>query len=176
MKMEQNNSKEFYQSAMRLGTYLGIFWAMTYILLFKFPTNAMVSTIAMAMYMGSPFLAGRMVATYRKRECSDCLKYPQAWTLLFCMYICATLLSTMTNYIFFGIIDQGAFLMEFDGILSQLISTPGIDEVTKMQFEQIKELLSQMTVKEIVWQLMNNNIFNSLTLPPMIALFVRKTL
>jgi hypothetical protein len=66
--------------------------------------------------------------------------------------------------------------MEFDGILSQLISTPGIDEVTKMQFEQIKELLSQMTVKEIVWQLMNNNIFNSLTLPPMIALFVRKTL
>jgi hypothetical protein len=45
-----------------------------------------------------------------------------------------------------------------------------------MQFEQIKELLSQMTAKEIVWQLMNNNIFNSLTLPPMIALFVRKTL
>jgi hypothetical protein len=90
------------------------------------------------------------------------------------MYICATLFSAMTNYIFFQLIDQGAFLMDFNDILSQIISTPGIEEAAKVQFEQIQDTLSQLSATEIVWQLMNNNIFNSLTLPPIIALFVRK--
>lgn len=173
--MEQDKSKGLYQSAMQLGTYLGIFWAATYILLFKFPTNTMVSTMAMAMYMGSPFLAGRLAARYRRRECGNYMRFPQAWTFMFGMYMCATLLSTMTNYIFFVVIDQGAFLVQLNGILQQIADAPGIDEVSKMQFEQIREFMSQMTAKELVWQLMNNNFFNSLMLPPVIALFVRKT-
>ena len=172
--MEQSNSKGFYQNAMQYGTYLGIFWAMTYILLFKFPTSPMVSTMALTMYFCSPFFAGRLAAGYRRKECGNSIKYPQAWTLLFCMYICATLFSAMTNYIFFQLIDQGAFLMDFNDILSQIISTPGIEEAAKVQFEQIQDTLSQLSATEIVWQLLNNNIFNSLTLPPIIALFVRK--
>jgi hypothetical protein len=172
--MEQANSKGFYQNAMQYGTYLGIFWAMTYILLFKFPTNPIVSTMAMTMYFGSPFFACRLATVYRRKECNDNIKYPQAWTFLFFMYLCATLFSAMTNYIFFHLIDQGAFLMDFNDILSQIISAPDIEETAKMQFEQIQDALSQLTTKEIVWQLFNNNIFSSLALPPVIALFLKK--
>ena len=172
--MEQTYSKGFYQYAMQYGTYLGIFWAVMYILLFKFPTNPMVSMTAMAMFFCSPFLAYRFATNFRKKECADYIKYPQAWTFLFCMYICATLFSTLTNYIFFNIIDQGQFLMEFNDMISQLISTPGIDEITKTQFEDMQDLLSRLTASDITWQFLNNNIFNSLILPPAIALFVRK--
>lgn len=172
--MEQNFSKSFYQNAMQYGTYLGIFWAIMYILLFKFPTDPLLSTMAMTMLLASPFLACRLAINYRKKECGNNIKYPQAWTFLFCMYICATLFSTMTNYIFFNLIDQGSILMDFNNILSQLISTPGIDETAKTQFENIQDTLSRLTVNDIIWQLLNNNIFNSLTLPPIIALFARK--
>lgn len=172
--MEQSNSKEFYWNAMQYGTYLGICWAVTYILLFKFPTNMFISTMAMAMFFGSPLVACRMAANYRKKECGNSIKYTQAWTFLFCMYICATLFSAMTNYIFFNIIDQGAFLMDFNDMMSQIIRTPGIDEATRIQFEQIQDMLSRMTAKDIVWQLLNNNIFNSLVIPPVIALFVKR--
>ncbi|MBO5864588.1 MAG: DUF4199 domain-containing protein [Bacteroidaceae bacterium] len=173
--MEQTHSKGFYNSAMKYGTYLGIFWAMIYILLLKFSTSPTISMIAVAMFIGSPFVAYRFAANYRKNECGNCIKFPQAWTFLFCMYICATLFSGITNYIYFGIIDQGRLLIDFNVMLSQIISSPEIDEVTKTQFENIQAFFSKLTIKDIVLQLLNNNIFNSLTLPPVIALFVKKT-
>ena len=40
--------------------------------------------------------------------------------------------------------------------------------------EGVQDMLSQTTVNGIMWQLLNNNIFNSLILPPIIALFARK--
>lgn len=172
--MEQANSKGFYQYAMQYGTYLGIFWAVMYILLFKYPNSATLSMIALGILIGSPFIAGRYAAFYRKKECTDSIKYPQAWTFLFCMYICATLFSAMTNYIFFSIIDQGAFLMDLNETLLQMINAPGIDEESRMQFEGLQDMVSHLTANETVWQLLNNNIFNSLILPPVIALFVRK--
>ena len=172
--MKQTDTKGFYQSAMQYGTYLGIYWAVMYILLFRSLYNPMLSTIAVAMVFTSPLLAYRFTIGYRKKECGDQIKYPQAWTFLFCMYICATLFSALTNYIFFNFMDQGAFLMEFNDILSQLIATPDIDSATKAQFEGVQDMLSQTTVNGIMWQLLNNNIFNPLILPPIIALFARK--
>ena len=80
----------------------------------------------------------------------------------------------MTNYIFFSIIDQGAFLMDLNETLLQMINAPGIDEESRMQFEGLQDMVSHLTANETVWQLLNNNIFNSLILPPVIALFVRK--
>ena len=173
--MEQAQSKEFYQSAMQCGTFLGIFWAIMYILLFKFPTDPILSTLSMAMMVSSPFVACSFAINYRKKECDNQIKYPQAWTFLFCMYICATLFSTLTNYIFLNIIDQGDFLINYNHILTETINTPGIDEITKLQFEKMQDMLLKLTASDIVWQILNSNIFCSLILPPIIALFVRKT-
>ena len=173
--MEQEKSKGFYQSAMKYGTYLGIFWAIMYILLLKLSASPMLSMIAVGMFIYSPFLAGRFASNYRRQECGDSIRYPQAWTFLFCMYICATLFSGMTNYIYFSIIDQGRLLMDVNEMLSQIIATPGIDDATKIQFEEMQEMISRLSIKDVIWQLLNNNIFNSLTLPPIIASFVRKT-
>ena len=147
-----------------------------YILLFKFPTSPSFSAIAMTMLFCSPFLAGRFAINYRRKECNNDIKYPQAWTFLFCMYISATLFSAMTNYIFFNIIDQGSFMMDFNNILSQMISAPNIDEATRIQFEEMQDWFSKQTVNDIIWQLLNNNIFSSLALPPIIALFVRNSI
>ena len=174
-KMEQTESKGFYQYAMQYGTYLGIFWAIMYILLFKFPYSPSLSSIALTILFCSPFLAGKFAINYRKKECGNNIKYPQAWTFLFCMYICATLFSAMTNYVFFNLIDQGSFMMEINNILSQMINSPDIEEATRVQFEEMQDWFSKQTVNDIIWQLLNNNIFSSLALPPIIALFVRNS-
>ena len=137
---------------MKYGTYLGIFWAIMYILLLKFYANPILSLAAVAMFISSPFLACRLASNYRKQECGNSIRYPQAC-----------------------IIDQGQLMMDINVMLSQIIATPGIDEASKMQFESMREIISELTIKDVIWQLLNNNIFNSLTLPPIIALFVRKT-
>ena len=173
--MEQNNSKEFYHHTMKCGTYLGILWAIMYILFFKSYTSPFFSMIAMMLFCASPFIACRLVANYRRSECGDRMEFHKAWLFLSGMYICATLFSAMTNYIFLNIIDQGAVLMEMNNALSQMISTPGIGVEEEAAFENMQDMLSQLTVNDVTWQLLSNNIMSSLILPPIIATFVRKT-
>ena len=174
--MEQTKTKDFYHNAMKHGTYLGIFWTVMYILLFKFPGNGFLSMMAIAMLFTSPVLACRLAKDFRERECGGNLGYAQAWTFLFCMYICATLFSTMTSYIFFNFIDQGAILMELNDTLSQIIATPNLELETKTMFEEMQDIISRLTVKDLIWQLLGNNIMCSLTLPPIIAIFARRTI
>ena len=159
---------------MRCGTYLGIVWAIMYILLFKSYTSQLFSLVAMTLFFASPFIACRLVVGYRKSECGDRMEFPQAWAFLTCMYICATLFSTLTNYIFFNLIDQGELLMEMNNILSQIIATPGIAVEEKAGLENLQDELSQLTSTDLVWQLLSNNIFSSVIIPPVIATFARK--
>ena len=60
-----------------------------------------------------------------------------------------------------------SFLFENYGVL--------LKDASKIQFEEMQDMISKLTIKDVIWQLFNNNIFNSLTLPPIIAFFVRKT-
>ena len=172
--MEQTYMKDFYNNAMKYGTYLGIFWAVMYILLFKFPGSGLLSMLAMAMLFTSPFLACRFAKDFREKESDDNIGYAQAWLFLTCMYICATFFSTMTNYIFFNIIDQGAILTELNNMLSQITAVPNLEPETKVMFEEMQDIISRLTINDFIWQLSGNNIFSSLTLPPIIALFVRR--
>lgn len=172
--MEESNVKGFYQSAMQYGTYLGIFWAIMYIMLFESFSSPMISMVAMAMFIASPFFAGNLAIRYRKTECGNYIKYPQAWTFLFCMYVCATLLSAMTNYIYLDFIDKGSFIMEMHNILSDVTIDPNTDPSMLKQIEAMAEVLSQLTPIKITWSFLSNNIFCSLLLPPIIAFFVRK--
>lgn len=172
--MEQSNRSIFYQNAMKYGTYLGAFWALTYILLFSSFNSSMLSLLASAMFISSPFVAGKLTIRFRKNECGDYMKYPQAWTFLFCMYLCATLLSTLTNYIYLNYIDGGEILAEMARILAEASNTPGIEVSAKEQLEAMNRSVSELTAGNMTWSLLHNNIFSSLVMPPIIAFFVRK--
>ena len=176
--MEQVNSNGFLQSAMKYGTYLGIFWAVMYVFLFKYLNHPFLSMLCPAMFFGSPVVAAFLAINYRKKECWNFMTYSQAWSFLFFMYICATILSTLTNYLYFKYIDNGSFIANYNDMILQVMNTPGLDEGMTTQiksvFEPTMELLSQMSIKEMVMMWLNNNILSTLILPAIIAMFVRK--
>ena len=172
--MEQSNRSIFYQNAMKYGTYLGVFWTLTYILLFKSFNSPMLSMLASAMFISSPFVAGKLTIRYRKSECGNYMKYPQAWTFLFCMYLCATLFSTLTNYIYLSYIDGGATITAMTGILTEASNTQGLEVAAKEQLEAMTKYISELTAGNMTWSLLHNSIFSSLVMPPIIAFFVRK--
>ena len=64
--------------------------------------------------------------------------------------------------------------MEMNNILSQIIATPGIAVEEKAGLENLQDEISQLTSTDLVWQLLSNNIFSSVIMPPVIALFARK--
>lgn len=172
--MEQTKPSAFYQRAMRYGTYLGVVWTIMYIMLFNSLRTPFLGTAAMVLFISSPFIAKRFATRYRDEEYENGMAYPQAWTFLFCTYLFATLLSTFTNYIYLGFIDQGSFQMDAINIYAEALKTPGIDEVAREQIKVIQDTISQMSVRSMTISLMNSNIFSSLVLPPFIALFVKK--
>ena len=173
--MEQTNTQNFYQRAMHYGTLLGLVWSVMYVLIFKSIASPMLMSIALALYIGSPFIAARYAKSFRDKECGGVIKFPQAWTFLFCIYFCATLLSTLSNYIYLNFFDQGSFLLNAYNGLEEAIAIPGLEEGAKEQLKATQELMQQFTTNGIVWYLFSNNVMSSLTVPPIIALFIRKT-
>ena len=162
--MEQAKHAGFNQSAMRYGTYLGIAWAIMYIALFNGVTSLSLTTIAMGILLASPFIAGSYAIRFRQTEYNNSISYRQAWRFLFYMYICATLLSALTNYIYLNYIDKGAFLMQ---IQSASIAAAGETGTTI-------ELFSGYTTGNLTWIFLSNNILCSLINPLIIAFFVKR--
>ena len=160
--MDESYIKNFYHHAMKYGTYLGAIWAIMYILLFKSYTSQFFSMAAIVLFFASPLIACRLAINFNRNECEGCMNYSKAWLLLSCMYICATLFSALTNYIFLNIIDQGALLMEINDALTQIISSPTIGEDEKAASESMQDMVSRLTANDITWQLLSNNIYCSM--------------
>ena len=167
--------KEFYQGAMYNGTLLGVAWSIMYLLLFAGTKSSIALSFCVALFFASPFIATKLAINFRRKECDNTMSYLQAWTFTFYMYICATLLSALVTYIFFRFIDGGTFFMTVHGMLDETMKIADTDEQLIQQIEQTKTLLNQITTREFVWQLMNNNLFNATFLPLVLALFIKKT-
>ena len=172
--MEQIKNKEFYQEAMRNGTYLGIVWAVMYIMLFNGINNQVFSFAASGLFIASPFIARSLAVRYRKTECGNLISFSQAWKFIFLMYICATLLSATTNYIYLNYIDKGEFLLQIKESLSIASQTKGIDAATQEHLDTTKELFSHFTTGSLTWEFLKANILSCMALPPIIAFFVKK--
>lgn len=167
-------NKEFYQGAMYNGTILGAVWSVMYLLLFIGTTNTFSLMLVTAIYVTSPFIAAKYAIKYRRKQCNDTMNFFQAWSFVLYMYICATLLSALVTYAYFALIDGGTFFATLQNMLEESKNIADTDEMLAQQIEQTIETIEQTTPSDFVWQLMNNNLFNTTILPPIIALFVKR--
>ena len=102
------------------------------------------------------------------------MSFAQAWVFILYMYICATLLSTLTTYIYFSFFDNGTFLATLQKMLEESMSIAGTDEQLTKQIEQTKNIIDNTTSSNFVWQIMSNNLTNTTIIPIIIALFVKR--
>ena len=173
-RMIQANPAGFNQAAMKYGTYLGISWAVMYIALFNGVTNPILMMTAIVLFFASPFIAGFLATRYRRSELEDSMSFLQAVKFLFIMYICATLLSAATNYIYLNYIDNGYFLSQIDRIMSEMVKIEGNNPIALEQLNATKELFSKFSTSGFTWEFLSNNIFCSIMLPPIIAFFIKR--
>lgn len=171
---EKESKREYYNSAMYYGTLLGAVWAVMYLLVFAGATNIMCAMTAIVLYAGSPFIAGWFATRYRKEECNNEMQYSNAWLFLVIIYICATTIGTIVNYIYINHIDHGGFIGEMQEMLSAIQGTPGATADIVAASESYRELLSRIDTTALPWQIMESDCLNSFLLPPIIALFVKK--
>ena len=159
---------------MYYGTMLGIIWSIMYVLVFIGLKSPVLLLTCIALFIGSPFFAASFAKKYRRNECGNCIRYMQAFTFLYWMYICASLLSTLAMFLYFRFIDNGMFFATMQEILTASMNLPGIDETYRQQAEQALQIIRETTTSEFTWQILGNNILNSSILPFIIAIFVRR--
>lgn len=159
---------------MYYGTMLGIIWSIMYLLMFAGLKSPVLLLTCIALFIGSPFFAASFAKKYRRNECGNCMRYMQAFTFLYWMYICASLLSTLAMFLYFRFIDNGMFFATMQEILTASMNLPGIDETYRQQAEQALQIIRETTTSEFTWQILGNNILNSSILPFIIAIFVRR--
>ncbi|MBR4988777.1 MAG: DUF4199 domain-containing protein [Bacteroidaceae bacterium] len=172
--MNTQTNKEFYQNAMRNGTILGAVWSIMYLLLFAGTTNMLSIFTCLVLYFTSPFIAAKLAIKFRRNECENRMGYMQAWTFVFYMYICATLLSALVSYIYFRFFDEGAFFMSLQNMLNESMKIAGADELMTQQIKETQNIIDNATTGSFVWQIMNNNLVSSTIMPLVIAIFVKK--
>lgn len=111
--MEDNNEIKVikinvFQAAMTLGTYLGLYIILTYLLVGLTLKYSALSLIALPLMLGIPVVAFFLVKRFRDANCKPFFPFPVSWMITILTFLFATVLSCMTVYLYLRFIDKGA--------------------------------------------------------------------
>ena len=172
---KENSNRE---SAMRDGTVLALLWIVTFTLstvMLKSVNNdygIVASLGTMALTMMSPFVVYKLSLKHRNNERNGTMTYSEAWLYIFIMYLCAIILSSIAQYIFYAYIDPDIFagvIPEFENL-----ATNGLDAESIKIFTGTFEMLDKMSAGEIVLSQMSGHITRTIILTSLIALAIKK--
>ena len=173
--MQANTPNYNSQKAMQQGTILGLYWIATAAIYILGLSNAMLSVLFLILITFSPFFAAILVAKYRKQECDNKMTFLTAWSFLIIMYVCASLLFAVAQYIYFMFIDKGFFITFLQEQISLLQQVSELDSMTIDSLKQVGELWGQMTTSDIVLQFLSSNMMIAGIITPITAIFVKRT-
>lgn len=173
MQKERNNNI-FSQMAMQNGTLLGLLWCIMYASFILGLTNIFFAFMFLAINFASPFYAGYLAKKFRKEHCNDCWNFSQAFTFLLIMYICASLLSAVVQFLYFKFIDNGYFMQTMQQLVSILNENPQASSSMTSELNTALDTLAGLSTKGLIINFLSSNITNAIFLAPIIALFVRK--
>lgn len=158
---------------MYYGTLLGVVWGLMYLSFFAFLSNRSMTMafIYIALFFCSPFIAGKFATRYRDNSLEGIMTYGQAWRFIFYIYIFASLTSAVFNIVYFEFIENGTLFAALETYMNEMEKLPGIQETFIGQYRELLDSFKQ----DNVWMFLENDLTNSIILPTIIALFVRKT-
>ena len=171
----ETDNKKFYNGAMHGGTMLGLLWIAMYASCIAGFGNPLFTILFLVLNIISPFYAGYIAKKFRRNECNNIFPFSKAFTFVFVMYLCASILSAVAHFVYFTFLDNGyliQLLIEIKNIMMQNQAQFG-DLAT--EFDKTVEMFITLGTKGIVFNLLSSNIMNGIILSAIIALFVKRT-
>ena len=170
----ETENKNFYNHAMRGGTQLGLLWIAMYASCIAGFGNPIFSFVFLSLCIASPFYAGYIAKGYRQYECNNVLPFSKAFTFIFVMYLCASLLSAVAHFAYFQFLDNGfimQLLMETSNLMKENLAQFG---ELATEFDKTVGEFQAMGIKGIVFNMLTSNIMNGILLSAIIALFIKR--
>ena len=108
-----------FQTAMTLGTYLGLYIILVYALMGLTLKYSALSLVALPLLLGIPVVAFFLIKRFRDTNCKPFFPFPVSWMITILTFLFATALSCMTVYLYLRFIDNGALAA---GMMEQMDS------------------------------------------------------
>jgi len=158
------------------GIYLGALWVLSFACLigeFKFQ---ILGTIGIVLAIISPILVVKRLKRYRDWGLGGNISFRRALFYCLMLFLYASLLFALVQYIYFQFIDNGYLLQQYNLIMS----SPNMQEMIKVynikeQMEEGLSTMASMTSIEKVANIMSVNIFTGIMLSIPIAIMMRRS-
>ncbi len=173
--MAQNRTNILQRNAMLLGTYMGIYWILKFILFPFMLRMPSLSFLFLGLTLGVPFMGYYFVRMYRNQVCGGVIGFLHAWVFTFFMYMFAALITAVAHYVYFRFIDHGFVLDTYEWQVEQLLNS-GIKEFSESGevLQEALESVRSLTPIEITMQMISWNLFCGAVLAVPTALFVKR--
>lgn len=164
---------------MRDGTILGMLWIVTFsvsIVMLKSIGNGggfILSLAVTILTFSSPILAYKLAVKHRNSERNGAMGYGEAWIHIFVMYLCAILLSSIIQFIFYAYIDPHIF-GNLIPAFAKLAAESGMSADDIGIFTQLFAEMEKMSAGEIVMSQLGGHVTRSIILTTFLAIAVKK--
>ncbi len=178
--MPENNVKGYRESAMRDGTVLGLLWIVTFamsVVMFKSIGNGygLAASFATAVLsMMSPCVAYRLAVKHRNAERNGAISFGEAWLYIFIMYLCAIVLASIAQYIFYAFIDPHMF-GNMIPVFQELAAASGLPSGTTEVFTKMFETMENTSTADIIMSQLSGHIMRDTLISAILAAAIRKT-
>ena len=159
---------------MRYGTLLGAAMILANICYLIGLKSSLFSVLFLALFVATPFIAGRLTVAYRKKERDNKLRFAEAWLFLLIMFLCAATLTAVAQFLYFSLLDGGYFMEFMLEQFSTLTAMEEVDPALKEQIAATAEIMKTLTPRDIVLQFFGTNLTISPIITVLIAIFVTR--
>lgn len=192
--MEENKNNEtkiirinLFQVSMTLGTYLGIYMILVYIMMGLSLKISALSLLSLPLFLGIPVIAFFLIKRFRDTNCKPFFPFPISWMITILTFLFASVLSCMMVYVYLRFLDNGAFsagLMErmnmvvaaMDSATQSLTDTAQIEQMNS-NIELFKSTITwycSLSPSAMTKQLIQSSIFWNTILSVIIGLITSK--
>ncbi len=175
-----NNTFDYHKArayASQYGAIVGLCWIISFLSYMGGLTTPFLADIGLIMGIASVFVAGNIIRFYHNARQS--LTFGQAWWMAITLYLCATLLTAVVQYIYFEYMDHGTLAKTYE----QMLTAPEYQELLQQVLPQSNDtnliqdmidLLYSITPIQMTFQLLVYNLFLGLFLSVPTALLGRR--
>lgn len=164
--MEQESPmRNIVNSAMMYGTWMGIYWALKFMLVPLMFTFPLASLLFLGLTVAVPFVGYFFVRHFRERYCQEGrITFVQAWMFTLLMYAFAALLVSVAHYVYFAYVDGGVLLGTYVEQLEQLEQLQPELAGAVTEYKKAAELFVAMSPIDLTVQMIVNNLFYGMIL------------
>ncbi|MDR0988914.1 MAG: DUF4199 domain-containing protein [Prevotellaceae bacterium] len=162
------------------GSYLGAFWIFKFFLFSQGLKVPFFSFLYVGLTLCVPFVAYRMVRSYRDRAQQGVISFGQAWLFTTALYVIAAILTAVIYYIYFRYINQYLLVDYYKTLFDAMLANP-VPEGMQFYADQIDDMAQDaiaaaraLTPVDITLKFLSRNVIAGLLLAIPTALIVMR--